>query len=131
MRRLALLAGLLLVGCGGPSEPGGPSLTGYWVGQVSYGSEQVTVALTLVESQGQIAGGGELAFVGTTATFPLRVVSGLRDRLVLSITMVISEFWVVQARGSVAEKGDTMDLTLHGAGFAGERLVLQRTEGGK
>ena len=76
-RRISL-AGLLtlflvlVVNCGGETEPEDPKLTGEWTGQVSLGAIQAAIALALDEDDaGAVTGTMNWTVAGTTGTGPV------------------------------------------------------------
>lgn len=126
-RFLALAVALVVAGCGGnggtiaPPDP--VDVEGSWSGtfKADSGTQDVSLSLELVETDGAVTGTGTL--VSTAGTFPLTA-TGTYDSPRLSLRLTTPGFDPVSLVALVDET--EMTGTIGGGGFKNEAFSLSR-----
>lgn len=125
-RRLFVLAfALAVMSCGGSKDTVGPpdpiDVSGSWSGTFAADTQDVSLQLTLAETNGAVTGTGTL--VSSAGTFPLTA-TGTYDSPRLSLLLTTPGFDPVSL---VALVDDTsMTGTIGGGGFSNESFTLAK-----
>jgi hypothetical protein len=119
MRRWTLLLATALLACG--DAP--PTVTGSWSGTISRPLFPVQVSLQLAEDKGTVTGSGSFASALDRIAVTVR---GTHTERQVALTLSSTGYYDISYAAQLAADGLTLDGTLSGSGFLGERLVLTR-----
>lgn len=123
LRHFALATALFLAACGGDNGPSTPNAEGSWNGPVNdnTGAPIATLQMTLTETNGTVAGTGNLNNAGTAVAI---TVTGTFTAPQASLNLAANGFSPINMSVTVGQTN--MTGTMNGSGFVNAAVVLTR-----